>query len=596
MTYSTGIADDLELSAEEERDLNSAALIIGGAAVGSGGGIAAEILRRKAARGDGNLGAAAKELRDDAGAALNVLTGRSPYDRELNDYDENKKAGLVPTRSLRSYATQSDLQNPMRPSMYNASSTQGYIANPLTQMAISARDAFNPSSEDFLSSKRSFRQQQGMSAEGPRTDTVFARIPGLDGIRDLAGDSPIGYSKAEQEFRQNNNLALMKDNLPQRVGGFLGRSGADFVNNGARSLWWLLNAPQAVVDISSEATMGMANREGLYGQDLVTYDEALSRDWISADGEPRDTSISRASSEKEADPYYKKRYKELQDSIKMRPDDPYVRQNIYGRRRTGNNLSTLLALPAAVAINTGLGLNSALGGTDGRKALFPDEKDPTQTSNVIAEVGAKYILGRTGDLLPWDEFKKVRPDVTRDEYMQYKAYRWDKGVDLNPFDDGKVIAPLGLAKYNNDGINGAEIQFLGKDMPLDTAIFPTVSAIGGAALGAALGRYGALNEYGIQEAINRRQTIQDEILEKVDGDRNKLSKADSTKVLNLDQDIKKRSRRKELVSQLPGSRYLGKRSPVLTSLAGGAAALIGSSLIGNELERRRREEKTNNQI
>ena len=48
--------------------------------------------------------------------------------------------------------------------------------------------------------------------------------------------------------------------------------------------------------------------------------------------------------------------------------------------------------------------------------MLPSEEDPSKTNNVLGEVAAKYILGRTGNLLPWDEFKKVRPDVSKDEY------------------------------------------------------------------------------------------------------------------------------------------------------------------------------------
>ena len=76
------------------------------------------------------------------------------------------------------------------------------------------------------------------------------------------------------------------------------------------------------------------------------------------------------------------------------------------------------------------------GGAEGYKAVFEDPEDPTKSSNVIGEVAAKYILGKTGNLLAWDDFKKVRPDVSKDEYMRYKAFKFDNEADLNPFDDG----------------------------------------------------------------------------------------------------------------------------------------------------------------
>ena len=66
--------------------------------------------------------------------------------------------------------------------------------------------------------------------------------------------------------------------------------------------------------------------------------------------------------------------------------------------------------------------------------MFESEDDPSKTSNVLGEVAAKYILGRTGNLLPWDEFKQVRPDVSKGEYMRYKAFKFDKEADFNPLD------------------------------------------------------------------------------------------------------------------------------------------------------------------
>ena len=97
----------------------------------------------------------------------------------------------------------------------------------------------------------------------------------------------------------------------------------------------------------------------------------------------------------------------------------------------------------------------------------------------LGEVGAKYVLGRTGQLLAWDDFKEVRPDVSKDEYMRYKALKFDNKMDLNPFDDGKAVAPGGILKYSNEGIHGPEVQFLGKSLPLATGIMPTAAAITG---------------------------------------------------------------------------------------------------------------------
>ena len=111
-------------------------------------------------------------------------------------------------------------------------------------------------------------------------------------------------------------------------------------------------------------------------------------------------------------------------------------------------------------------------------------RDSNKTDNVLAEVASKYILGRTGNLLPWDEFRQVRPDVSKDEYMRYKAFKFDNDADLNPLDDGEVVLPTGVMKWTEDGIHGAEMQFLGRSLPLNTALMPAAVAITGTTLGA----------------------------------------------------------------------------------------------------------------
>ena len=70
-----------------------------------------------------------------------------------------------------------------------------------------------------------------------------------------------------------------------------------------------------------------------------------------------------------------------------------------------------LAIPTGVAINAGLGLLNPLGGSGGYTAAIESEEDPRKTANPVLEVAAKYILGRTGNLLPYNEFVQDRPEV-----------------------------------------------------------------------------------------------------------------------------------------------------------------------------------------
>jgi hypothetical protein len=92
-------------------------------------------------------------------------------------------------------------------------------------------------------------------------------------------------------------------------------------------------------------------------------------------------------------------------------------------------------------------------------------------------------MGRTGNLLPYEEFKKVRPDVSPSEFGKYKAFKFDKREDWNPTDDGKSSMLAGALKYTNEGIHGPEVQFLGRSLPVTTGITPFVTSLVGSTLG-----------------------------------------------------------------------------------------------------------------
>ena len=46
------------------------------------------------------------------------------------------------------------------------------------------------------------------------------------------------------------------------------------------------------------------------------------------------------------------------------------------------------------------------------------------------------------------------------------------------------MLPTGVLKATTEGIHGPEVQFLGRSMPLTTALIPTAAAIGGTVYGA----------------------------------------------------------------------------------------------------------------
>lgn len=133
------------------------------------------------------------------------------------------------------------------------------------------------------------------------------------------------------------------------------------------------------------------------------------------------------------------------------------------KRRAGR---MLLTAPAWIGMNLATG---QFGRTPGYTAASPSATDPTVASDPLSEVVSRVLLGRSGNLLPYDEFVKERPDVSRSEYEAYKAYLFGNKSPL---------------KATLDGIHGPEVTFVGKSIPLATGILPAVAMAVGARAGA----------------------------------------------------------------------------------------------------------------
>jgi hypothetical protein len=186
-----------------------------------------------------------------------------------------------------------------------------------------------------------------------------------------------------------------------------GALGADLVADGARNIWWFLNAPQALASLAIQ-------------QALATS----SPDLKAASG--------------------------------ISPQVPWLKNR---------NLRMAATAPAWIAMSLGIG-NFAR--QPGYKAVVPTAEDPTVSANPLQEAAERYFLGRGGALLPYDAFVKERPDVSRDAYNNYKAYLFGSN------------APV---KATLEGIHGPEVTFMGKSIPLTTAILPAVAAIAGTRYG-----------------------------------------------------------------------------------------------------------------
>jgi hypothetical protein len=130
----------------------------------------------------------------------------------------------------------------------------------------------------------------------------------------------------------------------------------------------------------------------------------------------------------------------------------------------------------------------------GYKAVAPTskEEDPTGRTpqSKFLEAGLRYGLGQTSQLLPYQEFKKERPDVAPSTYTQYRRYEHSKPeagklVSIDP--EGQSFTTVGgLVRGTAKGLNDPEIRI--KGMPI------TLSGVVGTAagLGAAATAYSAL--------------------------------------------------------------------------------------------------------
>ena len=229
------------------------------------------------------------------------------------------------------------------------------------------------------------------------------------GSEDPSLEKRLKYVDASKYTTEAGQDISLKGRPAARAAQATGVLARDVMTDGARNIWWFLNAPQAA---TQAAALQGIHKTGL---------KHTSRPMI------------------------------------------------------GNAALRLAATaPAVAAMSTAIG---NIGRPAGYKAILPSEEDPRKTDSPVGELLSRYFLGRTGRLLPYDEFAKERPDVDKGEYMRYKAYQFNKDVDLNPLDGDFNV--LGALRGTTDGIHGPEINFMGKAIPVLTGILPTAAAIAG---------------------------------------------------------------------------------------------------------------------
>ena len=345
------------------------------------------------------------------------------------------------------------------------------------------RDRYGEGREDYTRAYYSAREGQGLDPEGTRIATVLGTNPTFTTAQDLMGKS----NPSQRQMREDMGMGL-SDDMPTRIGQVVGTGLNDLTQDHTRSLWWLLNAPQATANVINEAILA-ANQPGLYTREEVRNEAGTPMRMPQIQFNERTNKYEpQKFKDGERTRTNEERYRQALDAGLISESGVLrkgvnVKDGVFKKRKYNPGDVALLGVAPGVAINSGLGLLTPFGGYEGYEAAVPDEDDPSKTANVLAEVGAKYILGRTGNLLPYDEFSQVRPDVSREEYNRYKAFKYDKAMDFDPSDGDVNLLPMGILKATADGIHGAEVQFLGRSLPVNTAIIPYAGAVLGGAIG-----------------------------------------------------------------------------------------------------------------
>ena len=332
------------------------------------------------------------------------------------------------------------------------------------------------------------RDLGGETGEATRMQLMMGTHPGVFRMQEA-----LGTIKPEQKAALKELDMDLRGSSAHKVGQFLGSAANDLVQDATRSVYWLLNAPQATAEVINESILAKAVPE-LYRKSPVQstdvpYTAILDKSGKRVGKKDRILNIQNSEDKEEMlrRKYAKKILKGGEEKFVPSRSYSFSDSGDLQKRNYEPGMIQSLAIPTGIAINSGLGLLTPFGGAEGYKAAIPSEEDPSKTENILLEVASKYILGRTGQLLPYSEFSQVRPDVSRDEYNQYQAFKYDKAEDYNPL-DGDFSVLSGVVKGTSEGIHGPELQMLGRSLPVTTGLIPFATSLAGGVAGARYGR------------------------------------------------------------------------------------------------------------
>jgi hypothetical protein len=225
-----------------------------------------------------------------------------------------------------------------------------------------------------------------------------------------------------------------------------GRALHDLLTDGSRTAYWLLNHPLGALSVLGSAVeqpVGIVPDKQLISQILEGRGDKVN-----------EQSILREHSERMGFSYGKE-----------------IRGIPY---ETARGVVPLLTAGLLTQLSGNQDFtNLAEGGrTKGYQAILPTDHNNKETESVPLELALRYITGRTGRLLPFQEFSAERPDVSKEDYDAAKMHQWDKGA-----------LGLGLFKGTGRNIEGEpEFTMMGFRVPMSAAT-AALAGLGGAVAG-----------------------------------------------------------------------------------------------------------------
>lgn len=273
-------------------------------------------------------------------------------------------------------------------------------------------------------------------------------------IKTLARDSIFNPANIKPVWNDRNAY-----DLGGRIGHLTGALIKDVSFDGTRVPYWALNHPLAMMSVAGRVAEEAAGFE---------------TDYKKAEAELKEANRGKEGYSPTRDDM--REHWKTQQGYRTGADPKALPHNL------AKSVMPLLASGALIQASGNHNMLNLLQGgrTAGYQAVIPVQGDLTQTDNPVLEAVARYVFGRTGRVLPWEQFTEERPEIGPEDYANYKRHQFDGGL----FD-------IGLVKGTTRNLEGEpEGTMMGFRVPLSAAT-TGLGALGGGIIGSHIGARGS---------------------------------------------------------------------------------------------------------